>query len=545
MAAERSRPPSRCRPSPTRRWTATPCAPTDVGDGRDPSSCGPSARPWPASAAGGGLERRPGRADHDRRAAARRAPTPSCPSSRSTRDDGDDGRASPPPCRAGRPRAPRRRRPAARRRRLQPRHGPHPRPPRRARHPRHRRGRRSYRRPRVGVLSTGDELVDGVGPLAARPDPRLEPRRRCCLVAAGRRRGRRPRHSPPTTPRPSPRRSLRGRRRPATPCSRPAACRWATSTSCKEVLDLIGDMRWMQVAIKPAKPFAFGLVDGVPGVRAARQPGVVDGELRAVRPPGHPAPGRPPRRPPRPTLPRRPSPSTASPRQPDGKLHFVRVVVRSPPTAGSRPARPAARARTSCRPWRRPTASPSVPDGAGVTAGGAGRRAAARGSCDHAARGPQPLEDRFGRVHRDLRISVTDRCNLRCTYCMPEEGMEWLDRAELLTLRGDRAPRPALRRALRLRLASASPAASPRCGPTCRCSSSKLAAARRRPGADHQRRHPRRWSPTTSPPPASGGSTSRSTRCGASRVDRRSPAATCSHACSTASTPPSPPGSRR
>lgn len=34
-----------------------------------------------------------------------------------------------------------------------------------------------------------------------------------------------------------------------------------------------------------------------------------------------------------------------------------------------------------------------------------------------------PLVDRYGRVHDDLRISVTDRCNLRCTYCMPEEGM--------------------------------------------------------------------------------------------------------------------------
>jgi len=44
-----------------------------------------------------------------------------------------------------------------------------------------------------------------------------------------------------------------------------------------------------------------------------------------------------------------------------------------------------------------------------------------------------PLEDRFGRVHRDLRISVTDRCNLRCTYCMPEEGMAWLDRSGVLT----------------------------------------------------------------------------------------------------------------
>jgi cyclic pyranopterin phosphate synthase len=46
---------------------------------------------------------------------------------------------------------------------------------------------------------------------------------------------------------------------------------------------------------------------------------------------------------------------------------------------------------------------------------------------------PQPLVDSFGRVHRDLRISVTDRCNLRCTYCMPAEGMQWLPRSELLS----------------------------------------------------------------------------------------------------------------
>lgn len=43
------------------------------------------------------------------------------------------------------------------------------------------------------------------------------------------------------------------------------------------------------------------------------------------------------------------------------------------------------------------------------------------------------LVDTFGRVHRDLRISVTDRCNFRCTYCMPEEGMVWQPRDELLT----------------------------------------------------------------------------------------------------------------
>jgi cyclic pyranopterin phosphate synthase len=43
------------------------------------------------------------------------------------------------------------------------------------------------------------------------------------------------------------------------------------------------------------------------------------------------------------------------------------------------------------------------------------------------------LIDGFGRVHRDLRISVTDRCNFRCAYCMPEEGMEWQRREDLLT----------------------------------------------------------------------------------------------------------------
>jgi cyclic pyranopterin phosphate synthase len=43
------------------------------------------------------------------------------------------------------------------------------------------------------------------------------------------------------------------------------------------------------------------------------------------------------------------------------------------------------------------------------------------------------LIDTQGRVVRDLRISVTDRCNLRCVYCMPAEGMPWLPREDLLT----------------------------------------------------------------------------------------------------------------
>lgn len=43
-----------------------------------------------------------------------------------------------------------------------------------------------------------------------------------------------------------------------------------------------------------------------------------------------------------------------------------------------------------------------------------------------------PLVDTFGRVHTDLRISLTDRCNLRCTYCMPAEGLDWLPSEHLL-----------------------------------------------------------------------------------------------------------------
>ncbi|RYG77811.1 GTP 3',8-cyclase MoaA [Yimella sp. RIT 621] len=43
-----------------------------------------------------------------------------------------------------------------------------------------------------------------------------------------------------------------------------------------------------------------------------------------------------------------------------------------------------------------------------------------------------PLVDTFGRVASDLRVSVTDRCNLRCTYCMPAEGLPWMAKPEML-----------------------------------------------------------------------------------------------------------------
>src|SRR5690606_24223644 len=43
------------------------------------------------------------------------------------------------------------------------------------------------------------------------------------------------------------------------------------------------------------------------------------------------------------------------------------------------------------------------------------------------------LSDAYGRIATDLRVSLTDRCNLRCTYCMPPEGLDWLPNAQLLT----------------------------------------------------------------------------------------------------------------
>ena len=45
----------------------------------------------------------------------------------------------------------------------------------------------------------------------------------------------------------------------------------------------------------------------------------------------------------------------------------------------------------------------------------------------------EPLEDGHGRRIGDLRVSVTDRCNFRCQYCMPAEGLPWLERDDILT----------------------------------------------------------------------------------------------------------------
>src|SRR5207247_10484764 len=67
-----------------------------------------------------------------------------------------------------------------------------------------------------------------------------------------------------------------------------------------------------------------------------------------------------------------------------------------------------------------------APPAAGLTAGGAPRNAGR-------LRSMEPLVDGWGREIRSVRISVTDKCNFRCTYCMPAEGLEWLRRDEILT----------------------------------------------------------------------------------------------------------------
>ena len=45
----------------------------------------------------------------------------------------------------------------------------------------------------------------------------------------------------------------------------------------------------------------------------------------------------------------------------------------------------------------------------------------------------EPLVDGWGREIKSLRVSVTDKCNFRCKYCMPAEGLEWLPREEVLS----------------------------------------------------------------------------------------------------------------
>jgi molybdenum cofactor synthesis domain-containing protein len=180
------------------------------------------------------------------------------------------------------------------------------------------------RRPRVGVLSTGDELVDSG---AALQPGQIRDSNRPVLLALVAQAGGEPVDlgSAPDDEEAIARALLLG----VTTCDAVLTSGGVSMGDVdlvKEVLDLIGDMRWMQVAIRPAKPFAFGLVDDVPvfGLPGNPVSSVVSFELFA-----------------RPAIRRmgglggarldRPCPTAIAvdglPRTPDGKLHLVRVVA--------------------------------------------------------------------------------------------------------------------------------------------------------------------------------------------------------------------------
>jgi sulfatase maturation enzyme AslB (radical SAM superfamily) len=75
------------------------------------------------------------------------------------------------------------------------------------------------------------------------------------------------------------------------------------------------------------------------------------------------------------------------------------------------------------------------------------------------------IADAFGRPLRNLRLSVTDRCNLRCQYCMPEEEYVWLSREDLLTFEEIRE----LVASTRFDSLGANPCSAKTCQRWCRC----------------------------------------------------------------------------
>src|SRR3954454_16294722 len=108
---------------------------------------------------------------------------------------------------------------------------------------------------------------------------------------------------------------------------------------------------------------------------------------------------------------------------------LLRCRSRSPPRRRGRRSRRPGGSRSRCSSTSTPGAGPGDSTAAGGRSSGSARR-----DVGWVAKGvPVQLVDGFGRVHADLRVSLTDRCNLRCTYCMPAEGLPWLPSTELLT----------------------------------------------------------------------------------------------------------------
>jgi molybdopterin molybdotransferase len=178
------------------------------------------------------------------------------------------------------------------------------------------------RRPVVGVLSTGDELVDGGGPLAP---GQIRDSNRLALVAQCRRAGfdvvdlGLVRDDEDLIEA-----ALRDGVARCDALLTSGGVSMGDFDYVKAVLGRIGDMRWMQVAVRPAKPFAFGTIDGVPvfGLPGNPVSSLVSFELFArpglLRMAGH---GRTARRLVRAVA------RTDLTRRPDGKVHFVRVRV--------------------------------------------------------------------------------------------------------------------------------------------------------------------------------------------------------------------------
>ena len=302
----------------------------------------------------------------------------------------------------------------------------------------------------------------------------------------------------------------RPRRRPVMPIMTSGGVSVGDLDLVRVVLEKLsaGKMRWMQVAIRPAKPFAFGVladsatpVFGLPGNPVSA---MVSFEL-FVRPAlrrlgGHHVLHRPDRLVDRPmsTCPaaRRQAPSLrarVTPRRHDvvAGPHDRRPGVPPAPfhVRGQRADPPSRRRRRRGRgAGRRAADRPrsaecrcltrSVPharsrwrsrDGPGARGTlGAAASSQARKLPVRSQTMPLegPLVDRYGRVHDDLRISVTDRCNLRCVYCMPEEGLSFLPSSELLTF--DEITRVArVAKSSRRHRSCASPAESRWCARAC------------------------------------------------------------------------------
>ncbi|MGH9136158.1 MAG: molybdopterin molybdotransferase MoeA, partial [Acidimicrobiales bacterium] len=223
------------------------------------------------------------------------------------------------------------------------------------------------RRPRVGVLSTGDELVDGPEPLLS---GQIRDSNRPALLAAVAAAGAEPVDlgiAPDNTDG-----LTRALMRGVSGCDAIVTSGGVSMGDVdlvRVVLDVIGEMRWMQIAIKPAKPFAFGLVDGTPvfGLPGNPVSSLVSYELFARpairRLAGHPDDRL-----------DRPCPVAVAPdglsRHPDGKLHFVRVAVRVTPDGGFEARSAGAQGSHQLSAMAGANGLAVVPDGDGVAPGG-------------------------------------------------------------------------------------------------------------------------------------------------------------------------------